>query len=76
MILDYGGSFEDVNEENKLNDKSGFVIGQPCTLVVISRKVVKACMVVEENDLQWENIFYSKCQIQQRPCSMIIKGGG
>ena len=44
-------------------------------LVTIARRALNAQIKVDENEQQRENIFHTRCHVNNKVCSMIIDGG-
>jgi hypothetical protein len=51
------------------------MVGQKCSLIGVASKVLGNSVVEEKETSQRNNIFYSRCLINQKSCNMMIEGG-
>ena len=68
---------EDVMEENEippLKDVEDEEYIAPGEFTLVARRALSV-QVKENVAMQWENIFHTRCYVQDKVCSMIIDGG-
>jgi hypothetical protein len=58
-----------------VDKKEGNVVGQRYSLISVANRVLGPCVVEDKENSQRQKIFYLRCLINQRPCSMLIDGG-
>ena len=76
MILRDNGEYETDDEEE---EEATFIAeGEECVsgnqLVLVTRRAL-SMQIKEDGSAQRENLFYARCQIKDKVCSLIIDGG-
>lgn len=62
------------NEMPPLEDVEDEEYAVPDELTLVARRAL-SMQVKEDEAVQWENIFHTRCYVQEKVCSMIIDGG-
>jgi hypothetical protein len=82
----YSNVFGEVSSEEKeqkqgeaheegVSNEEGEELGKICALLGVARRSLNTQVKEDEHHQQRKNIFYTRCLINQVPCSVIIDSG-
>lgn len=75
MILTPSGDYESQDEEEDEHNKLEEEIDYPDTGELLVTRRVLSALVTQEEKVQRENIFHTRCTIRNKVCNLIIDGG-
>ncbi|XP_035548687.1 uncharacterized protein LOC118349200 [Juglans regia] len=71
MVINAQGELESENEEEDADDEQNAVVGD----LLVARRVLNVQVKEEEESNQRENLFHTRCFVNNKVCSVIIDGG-